>query len=301
MEPTLEPLPGGWSGETFLAGAGEERTVVRVYGGRSLSRGPGAPEVDAAVLALVRGLLPVPAVLEVRRADPASGAPGLLVTEWIAGERGDLVLPGLDDDGLATLGGHLGHLAGLLACMPQPRSGPFVDGELRLGSFGDESNLAGVLTTHLDRLDPAAGWGTMEREGLRKVVARADDVLGTVRRRSLVHSDLNAKNVLVDPASLDVVAVLDWEFSHAGDPATDLGNLLRHERRPAYAEAVVEAYRARVPAHEGGAELLDRARAADLLALLGLAVQQGRDPEADRSHDLLLAVARERDWHAVPG
>ena len=33
--------------------------------------------MDAAVLALVRGLVPVPEVLEVRRADPESGLPGL--------------------------------------------------------------------------------------------------------------------------------------------------------------------------------------------------------------------------------
>ena len=83
----LEPLVGGHSGETFLADAAGERTVVRVYGQRSAGRGPEAPRVDAAVLALVRGLLPVPEVLEVRRADPVNGSPGLLFTSFLPGTR----------------------------------------------------------------------------------------------------------------------------------------------------------------------------------------------------------------------
>lgn len=302
MEPTLEPLPGGWSGETFLAGAGDERTVVRVYGGRSLARGPAAPEVDAAVLSLVRGLLPVPEVLEVRRADPGAGSPGLLVTSFVPGVRADLALAAgaHDDAALGRLGRGLGHVAGVLACMPQPGTGPFVDGELRIGSPGEESDVGGVVAARLDRLHPDLGWGRVELDGLEELAGRADEVLAAVRRRCLVHSDLNPRNVLVDPATLEVAAVLDWELARAGHPCTDLGNLVRHDRRPAFVDGVLEAYRERVPAGEGGADLLDRARAADLVGLLDLAVQRGANPEADRAHALLLAVARARDWHAPP-
>ena len=76
---TLTPLAGGYSGETFLADGGGQRTVVRVYAASgaqrsaqwsaqvsaqwSAQRGPDAPEVDAGVLRLVRGLVPVPDVL----------------------------------------------------------------------------------------------------------------------------------------------------------------------------------------------------------------------------------------------
>ncbi len=299
METTLEPLPGGWSGETFVSGAGAERVVVRVYGGRSLGRGPAAPEVDAAVLALVRGLVPVPEVLEVRRADPASGAPGLLVTSWVPGVRGDLVLPDLDEAGQRVVGGALGHLAGVLAGVAQRRSGPFLDGELRLGSFGEEADLAGVVDSHLDRL-PA--WDAAERAGLVEVADRAAGLLDAVPRRALVHSDLNPKNVLLDPGTLAVTGVVDWEFAHAGHPATDLGNLLRHDRRPAYVEGVLAGYRPRVPVVEGGPDLLDRARAADLVALVDLAVRAGEAPEntaAGAAHDLLRAVARTGDLHAT--
>ena len=82
---SLVPLAGGHSGETFLADVAGEQAVVRVYGRRSAHRGPLAPEIDAAVLDLVRGLVPVPEVLEVRRGDPDADLPGLLVVSRAAG------------------------------------------------------------------------------------------------------------------------------------------------------------------------------------------------------------------------
>ncbi|MCG3180950.1 MAG: hypothetical protein BIFFINMI_03316 [Phycisphaerae bacterium] len=42
----------------------------------------------------------------------------------------------------------------------------------------------------------------------------------------LVHGDFNPTNILVHRGA--VSAVLDWEFSHAGSPWMDIGNLLRH-------------------------------------------------------------------------
>ena len=56
-----------------------------------------------------------------------------------------------------------------------------------------------------------------------------------------MHCDLNPKNLLVDPDTSAVTGVLDWEFAHAGHPSTDLGNLLRFDRHPAFADAVLAA------------------------------------------------------------
>ena len=91
----LQPLDGGWSGETFLADAGGERSVVRVFA--DPRHHPHAAEIQEALHRLVRGLVPVPEVLELRRADPATGMPALLVTEFVEGVRGDLLLPDLDE------------------------------------------------------------------------------------------------------------------------------------------------------------------------------------------------------------
>jgi aminoglycoside phosphotransferase (APT) family kinase protein len=111
-----------------------------------------------------------------------------------------------------------------------------------------------------------------------------------------VHSDFNPKNLLVDPSTGEVTGLLDWEFSHAGSPFTDLGNMLRFDRRPDLADAVVSTYSELVV--DAPDDLLDRARAADLFALVELASRRGQNPVADRAHDLLLAIARTGDLHA---
>ena len=293
----LSPLGGGWSGETFLADAAGERTVVRIYA-RPSHRGEAAHEVDAALLRLVRGLVPVPEVLEVRRADPASGLPALLVTSYVEGVRGDELLPTLDRDGQATLGTRLGGLLADLAGMPTLRPGPFVDGDLTIGSFtGDGQDVDG-LPAYLESLVPRLpGLADADLDGLRGVVVDAQALLDTVGRCCLVHSDLNPKNLLLDPATLEVRALVDWEYAHAGHPHTDLGNLLRFDRDPAFEGAVLAAYASR----RGGtpAEALALARAADLWALLDLATRAGDNPVADRAHARLLAIARTGDPGAV--
>ncbi|MET0766493.1 MAG: phosphotransferase, partial [Aeromicrobium sp.] len=137
---SLTPLTGGWSGQTFLADVAGERSVVRIYA-TSGPRGDAAHEVDAALLELVRGLLPVPEVLEVRRADPATGAPALMITSYVDGVRGDELLPTLDEEGLGRLGSHLGEVLAVLGGIPMLRSGPFVDGDLRIGTFEGADDL----------------------------------------------------------------------------------------------------------------------------------------------------------------
>ena len=287
----LTPLPGGWSGHTFLAEAGGERSVVRVYPpGR---RPDEAPEIDAAVLSLVRGLVPVPEVLEVRRGARDEDRPGLLVTAYVEGERGDLVLPGLSDVDAARLGEHLGRLAADLAGMPTLRAGPFVDGDLTIGDFGLADGLPGFVDVLAGRWEPEL----FARLG--EVAERAQALLDTVARTCLVHSDLNPKNLLVDPDTLRVTAVLDWEFAHSGHPYTDLGNLLRFDRAPAYAGGVLEAWCDR--RDDRRADALELARAADLWAVVDLAGRAGDNPVADRAAALLRAIAGSGDLHAEPG
>jgi aminoglycoside phosphotransferase (APT) family kinase protein len=294
----LTPLEGGWSGETFVAEVAGERSVVRIYAGAS-HRGANAHEVDAALLRLVRGLVPVPEVLEVRRADPAADHPALLVTSFLPGVRGDLLLPDLDERGLSMLGGRLGRILADLAGMPMLRAGPFVDGDLTIGSFGAEGHSIDGLPEFVALHEQAfLHWSQAELEGLREVATDAQALLDTIGRFCLVHSDVNPKNLLVDPDTLDVTGLLDWEFAHAGHPYTDLGNLLRFDRQPAFVEAVLGAYTARhggTPAHA-----LDLARAADLWALVDLAARRGQNPVAARAHELLLAIARSGDVHVAP-
>jgi aminoglycoside phosphotransferase (APT) family kinase protein len=282
----LVPLPGGWSGRTFLAEAAGERSVVRVYPPAERS-GIGA-EVDSAVLRLVRGLVPVPDVLEVRPGSLADDRPGVLVTAYVEGVRGDELLPALDAGGLSRVGAAVGGIAADLAGMPMLRAGMFVDPDLRVEPWAQD--LPAFVAEREPRL---AHLSVDEVQGLREVALQAQTLLDTVDRPCLVHSDLNPKNLLIDADRLAVVAVLDWEFAHAGHPFTDLGNLLRFDRKPVYVEAVVSAYVAR----RGGSDAVARelARAADLFALVDLTSRRGENPVARRADRLLRAIARSRD------
>ncbi|MFJ2193553.1 phosphotransferase family protein [Kitasatospora sp. NPDC087861] len=38
----------------------------------------------------------------------------------------------------------------------------------------------------------------------------------------LVHGDFGPNNLLLDPVTFEITAVLDWEFAHLGDPVEDL-------------------------------------------------------------------------------
>ena len=75
----VTPLSGGYSGETFLVGSDPaDQVVLRIY-----RRAPERAVVDAGLLRLLRGVLPVASVLEVR---PASAdEPAVLVTSRLDG------------------------------------------------------------------------------------------------------------------------------------------------------------------------------------------------------------------------
>jgi aminoglycoside phosphotransferase (APT) family kinase protein len=285
----LEPLPGGHSGETFVAEMAGERSVVRIYAGRGARRGPRAVEVDAAVLRLVRGLLPVPEVLEVRRPDPNAGTPGLLVTSFLPGVLLEDVLPRLDEAGQQVVGRRLGAALARLAHVPMLRPGRFADSDLRVEPFPAGDDLVAWVDAHatgtaLER------WSATDLDALRSVADRGQRLVDRLDRVVLVHSDFNAKNLLVDPDTLEITGVLDWEFAHAGLPLADLGNLLRFDRQPAFVAAVAGSYLERAGDLDGLSsidEALELARAADLLALVELASREGENPVADRAATLL--------------
>jgi aminoglycoside phosphotransferase (APT) family kinase protein len=284
---SMTPLAGGWSGHTFLAEAAGERSVVRVY--PPGARAEAAAETDAAVLRLVRGLVPVPEVLEVRPARPELDEPGVLVTSFLPGVRGDELLPTLDASGLAEVGATLGGLVADLGGMPMVRPGPFTDPQLSVGDFG----VGGLPEFVEGRLPELGHLSPEEIDGLREVALDAQVLLDSVPRACLVHSDLNPKNLLLDPETLALTGVLDWEFAHAGHPFTDLGNLLRFDREAAFEAAVLAAYAER--RGTSPPEALALARAADLWALVDLAARRSANPVAERADRLLRAIVRERD------
>ena len=74
------------------------------------------------------------------------------------------------------------------------------------------------------RIDPYYRFTAKQRpeaaDYIHNLIARS-----AARRVSLVHGDFSPKNLLVDD---DSVLVIDWEVTHYGDPAFDIGFLLNH-------------------------------------------------------------------------
>ena len=54
----------------------------------------------------------------------------------------------------------------------------------------------------------------------------------TQRALTLVHGDLHIRNVIADPATGRIRAVLDWELTTLGDPLADIGSLLAYWPEP---------------------------------------------------------------------
>jgi aminoglycoside phosphotransferase (APT) family kinase protein len=286
------PMDGGFSGETFLVGAAGEQAVLRLY-----VRNPHRAAVDAALLELVRGLVPVPQVLDLRTPEMADGH-AYLLTELLPGERLETVLPTADDALRRRLARSVADVLARLSGIPFRRAGELDGPDLQVPPWPPHADgLTHWVRRHLTDT-PLARWDTAEQEALVRVADHADGLLPDNRRWCLAHSDFNAKNLLVDPASGDVTGLLDWEFAHAGTPYTDLGNLLRLERDPAFVQPLLQRFVERAPGMPD--DVLDRARAADLWALVELASRAGRHAPADKAYAVLRAIARTGDLHARP-
>ncbi|HWD81832.1 MAG TPA: phosphotransferase [Kribbella sp.] len=265
------PLSGGYGGQTFAVSAGGEDAVLKLY-----VKDPDRAAVDAALLQLVRGLLPVPQVLELKQ-EGSYDDPPYLLTERLPGINLQVFLETADEAQRRTVGTQLGELLARLSGMPFLRAGMFRGGDLTIEPFG-----SGDLGEYVAGLNLGLG------DGFAAVVDEAEDVLAAgVDRFCLVHSDFNPKNLLFDPDTARITGLIDWEFAHAGSPYADLGNLLRFCEDPVLAAAVLDPLRGM----RLGERLVDLGRAADLWALLELASRAAEHEVAAAAHRLVSRMA----------
>jgi aminoglycoside phosphotransferase (APT) family kinase protein len=280
------PLTGGYGGETFAVSAAGEDAVLKLY-----ARRPGRAAVDAALLRLVRGLLPVPRVLDAQ-VDQVGGDPTYLLTERLPGINLQDFLTTADDRQRESVGVQLGELLVRLSGMPFLSFGEFHGSELRIESFGS-GGLAQWLNHHVESF----GLSREQVDSLRKVIDRAEDLADSgVDRFCLVHSDFNPKNLLVDPDTARITGLIDWEFAHAGTPYADLGNLLRFGTDPVLERAALRVVRETGP--DLGDRLVERSRVADLWALIDLAARSGQNPVTTAAHSLITRMADTGDLAA---
>lgn len=218
----LAVLPGGHSNLTHRITDDAGRTAVL----RRPPPGPleqGAHDVvrEAALLrALADGPVPVPAVLGVEADPDVAGGP-FLVMEDVAGAvvRTTQVARDLGPVAAAAALDHAAVLARLHRLDPLALDLP--EDLRRRAGRGD--HVARLLDRWGDQV-PRARPEHRGPLGAALAALRASQPAEVPPR--LLHGDFRLDNVVVDPASGVVRAVLDWELATVGDPRTDLGSLL---------------------------------------------------------------------------
>jgi aminoglycoside phosphotransferase (APT) family kinase protein len=292
----MTPLAGGYSGETFAVGSGDDAVVLRIY-----RRHPDRALVDASLLRLLRGLLDVPAVVDVRPA--TADSPAILVTERMYGVPLDTVLRkpprGLDWE---TLGLELGWILGALSRIPFLDPGFFTDARLTVSAEGMPHDLAEWADFHR-RTSRLASWPERDWHALTELVDQAQATLDADSERGpartvLVHGDFNPKNILVHPEEAVVTGLVDWEYAHAGSIHTDFGNVTRFERDDRLVEPMAEGFVDSAPGHIR--DPFGHGRAMDLWALIELAGRTPPHPVADLASRLLVEQARTGDLTTWP-
>ena len=220
-----ERLSGGASQETYRlrirTGAGERKLAMRrAPGGVEAARAPGHPGLatEALLMQCARAVgVPEPEVYGVLQ--EADGLGGGFVMEWLEGEalgariaRGE-AFAALRPKLAFECGRVLAHLHAIdLVSTGLDKALDVITPE----QFVEQTwNRYRVLNTPQPMIDYAARW-------LR-------DNLPKESRTALVHNDFRNGNFMVNQDG--IVAVLDWEVAHIGDPMRDLGWLCTNSWR----------------------------------------------------------------------
>jgi aminoglycoside phosphotransferase (APT) family kinase protein len=206
-------LTGGANQETWaldaLTPAGPVPLILRRARGGTLQRSTGiGVDMEAIVLrAAHAGGVPVPEVLHVLQ--PADGLGQGFLMRRIVGETIPRKL--LRDQAFAAVRPHLAAQCGatLAAIHALPTAG--LD---RLKTFTPLSRLEWLRERFREtgQVSPVFSWA------FAWLRANAPDA---PERPALVHADFRNGNLMIDTTG--IVAVLDWENAHLGDPAEDLG------------------------------------------------------------------------------
>jgi aminoglycoside phosphotransferase (APT) family kinase protein len=280
----LQRLTGGASLQTWrftLLGAAPRTLILRrraAPGDNALSLG-----VEAALLRLAGAAgVPVPGVVHV--CAPSDGLGEAVIVSHVAGETlGRRIVAG---EAFAGVRSALARQAGAalarihavdLAVAPEL---PVLDAAATLVSYEAIFRRIGACRPVL--------------EVAFRVLAR--DVPAPVPAR-LVHGDFRTGNLMIDPGA-GMVAVLDWELSHRGDPAEDLGWLCVNSWRFGAMECEaggfgsLEELRAGYASVAGDAPPVERIRYWQMLGSLKWAVMclmmfethaSGADPSLERA------------------
>lgn len=222
--------------------AGHDHAVtVRADGTVLRRRRPGSGGLDVAREATLLDVVGAYASLPVPRVLRTWPARGLMEMERVPGSALLEHLTGLGPRRTRSLAERLGDFVASVAAVPPDRVAGLVPEDVARPDL----LLAEAVET-CDRPEVLALVPAGAREGLDAFLA-ADPLLGPAPGPVLVHGDLGAEHVFVDGD--EITGVIDWSDAVLGDPALDLGLVLR-DLGPAAGEVAV----ARFASHGLGTE-----------------------------------------------
>lgn len=125
---------------------------------------------------------------------------------------------------------------------------------------------SGERSLTLERMQGAHGQDLIDAGHGAAVLRACGRMLARIHAAEdgLVHGDYGPNNLLLDPVTFDVTAVLDWEWSHPGSPVEDLAWCewivrMHHPSAVRFLDSFFAAYGAPVPPWEQRhAEMLRR-------------------------------------------
>jgi aminoglycoside phosphotransferase (APT) family kinase protein len=200
--------------------------LLRLY-----QRDPASARKEVAVTARIAGSVRVPRFLYFSEHDPLTGLT-YGITEWIDGNRLDMVAGSLDRPAVASLGHAVGQTLAAIHGFAFDKPGFFAD-RLVVPEAIDMGR-RGLIRYLRQSLMDGPGGARLGAELSAEVLSFAEregELLdGWLDPPCLVHGDFNGPNILVRTGLNDrweVAAVLDWEFALSASPAIDFGNVLR--------------------------------------------------------------------------
>jgi aminoglycoside phosphotransferase (APT) family kinase protein len=129
-------------------------------------------------------------------------------------------------------------LRGLAGRLPVPAVIDSSDGILRLSLMGGVHGQELIDAGQAERVLRACGQMLRRIHAIDPALAHVEDPDNPLA--VLVHGDYGPNNVLLDPAAYEVIAIVDWEWAHAGDPVEDLAwcEWIIRMHHPAYVTAL---------------------------------------------------------------
>lgn len=204
-----------------------ENYVLRIY-----SKNNKSMDIERRIINLLKDVVPVPQVFYSESFSAVINHP-FLILDWVKGSQLSEIIYKGNKRAISSAASAVGEALAQIHKMKFPASG-FFDENLNISDYIklDASKFLMYIEENLMRGHADRHLGTeLCGKILRFAQAHADLIDKLGEQNSLVHSDFNPLNILVNEKDghVNIAAILDWEYAFSGSSLTDIGNMLRYE------------------------------------------------------------------------